>query len=194
MRLKNLLETLSSAADSEAVTDAPSMGWAQRLRNGLKASSHKLSQGIGQIFSHRALNAQTLEDLQDILIMADMGVETSSFLVERLAKKRFDKNISADDVRKALAEDIEDILNPVAHPLTIPPSDKPYVLLVVGVNGVGKTTTIGKIAAHLKQQGLSVMLAAGDTFRAAATEQLKIWGNASTVPSSRAIMVLMLPV
>ena len=168
--------------DLDTATDGPPIGWAQRLRDGLKTSSHKLSQGIGQIFSHRALDAQTLEDLQDILIMADMGVETASFLVERLAKRRFDKNISADDVRRALAEDIEDILNPVAYPLTIPSSDTPYVLLVVGVNGVGKTTTIGKVAAHLKQQGLSVMLAAGDTFRAAATEQLKIWGKRLACP------------
>lgn len=163
-------------------TTAEPVGWGQKLRDGLKNSSHKLSQGISQIFSQKPLDAQTLDDLQDILIMADMGVETSAFLVKSLAKKRFDKNVSPEDVRGALAEDIEHLLEPVAHPLTVPSSDTPYVILVVGVNGVGKTTTIGKVASCLRQQGLSVMLAAGDTFRAAATEQLKIWGERTGCP------------
>ncbi|WP_376767824.1 signal recognition particle-docking protein FtsY [Segnochrobactrum spirostomi] len=118
-----------------------------------------------------------MQDLEDLLIQADLGVETASAISERISDRRYEKGISDDEVRKILAEEIEARLAPVAKPLVIAPGRKPHVVLVVGVNGTGKTTTIGKIAAGLTRSGRKVTLAAGDTFRAAAIEQLKIWGS-----------------
>ena len=157
-------------------------GWLARLREGLSRTSSRLSDGISGIFSGRKLDDAALEDLEDLLITSDLGVETAAKLSAELARTRFDKAVSADEIRKALSAQVTAILEPVAKPLTIDPSHRPHIILVTGVNGSGKTTTIGKLAKRLKEDGKSVMLAAGDTFRAAAIEQLKIWGERSGSP------------
>jgi fused signal recognition particle receptor len=157
-------------------------GWFGRLTAGLKRSTSSLSDGISGIFTKRKLDDEALEELEDLLITADLGVATAAAVSARLAKSRFDKEISPEEVREVLAEEIIAILEPVAKPLEIDPNRKPHVILVVGVNGTGKTTTIGKLATRLKAEGKSVMLAAGDTFRAAAIEQLQIWGERAGCP------------
>jgi len=157
-------------------------GWLARLRAGLARSSARLGQGIGALFTRRTLDDAALEDLEDLLITADIGVATSARLVAALRDTRFGKDVTAEEVRAALAEEIEAILEPVAKPLVFDPEKKPHVVLVVGVNGAGKTTTIGKIAKQLKDQGLGVVMAAGDTFRAAAVEQLQVWGQRTGCP------------
>lgn len=158
-------------------TEQKKGGWFQRLKAGLTRSSSKLGEGISGIFTKRKLDEAALEELEELLITADLGVTTAAKLTANLAKTRFDKEVDPQEVREALAADIAQILEPVAQPLTLDPAKKPNVVLVVGVNGSGKTTTIGKLATHYKREGLSVRLAAGDTFRAAAIEQLKIWGE-----------------
>jgi fused signal recognition particle receptor len=155
---------------------APKLGWFQRLKAGLTKTSAKLSQDIAGIFTKRRLDAESLQELEDLLIQADLGVETASRITSALAKGRFDKEIATEEVRKVLAEEVERALAPVAKPLRIEGDHKPHVILVTGVNGTGKTTTIGKLAHRLAAEGRTVTLAAGDTFRAAAVEQLKIWG------------------
>jgi len=157
-------------------------GWLARLRAGLSRTSSRLSDGISGIFSGRKLDDAALEDLEDLLITSDLGVGTAAKLSAELARTRFDKEVSADEIRKALSAQVTTILEPVAKPLTIDPSHRPHIILVTGVNGSGKTATIGKLAKRLKEDGKSVMLAAGDTFRAAAIEQLKIWGERSGCP------------
>ena len=160
------------------MNDKPS-GWLGRLRAGLGKSSSRLADGIGSIFSERKLDATTLGDLEDLLITADLGVETAARLTEQISNRRFATDVPEAEVRAALANDIAEILQPVARSLdaTARPETGPQVILVVGVNGTGKTTTIGKLAQRLREQGKSVMLAAGDTFRAAAIEQLQLWGE-----------------
>jgi fused signal recognition particle receptor len=155
----------------------PPKSWFQRLKSGLTRTSSKLTDGITGLFTKRKLDGATLEDLEDLLIQSDLGVETSSRIIDRIAKGRFEKGISADEVREILASEVEAVLAPVAKPLEVSPANRPHVILVVGVNGGGKTTTIGKLAARFKAQGKSVLLAAGDTFRAAAIDQLKVWGE-----------------
>ncbi len=157
-------------------------GWFGRLKDGLKRSSSALSGGISDIFVKRKLDATTLEELEDLLIMSDLGVTVSSAVCARLSKNRFDKEISTEEVQMALADEVANILKPVARPLEIDNSHKPCIILMVGVNGSGKTTTIGKLARKFQQDGKSVMLAAGDTFRAAAIEQLQVWGERNNVP------------
>ncbi len=159
------------------ITEQKKGGWFQRLKAGLSRSSSKLGDGISGIFTKHKLDDQALEELEELLITADLGVTTAAKLTADLAKTRFDKEVDPQEVREALAADIAGILEPVAQPLTLDPAKKPNVVLVVGVNGSGKTTTIGKLATHYRREGLSVRLAAGDTFRAAAIEQLKIWGE-----------------
>jgi fused signal recognition particle receptor len=157
-------------------------GWFQRLRAGLSRSSVALKSNITAIITRRKLDQETLDELEEVLISADLGVETAARLVEDLAKTRFGKEVSEQEVRKALADSIAAMLEPVARPLELDPSRRPQVILVCGVNGTGKTTTIGKMAAELKAGGHSVTLAAGDTFRAAAIEQLQIWGQRTGCP------------
>ena len=152
-------------------------GWFSRLKSGLTRTSSKLSSGITGLFTKRKLDAATLEELEDLLIEADLGVETADRIIAILKARRHDKGISPEEVREVLAAEIEGTLKPIARPLPEPRDHKPHVILVVGVNGTGKTTTIGKIANRYRQQGKSVMLAAGDTFRAAAIDQLKIWAS-----------------
>ena len=157
-------------------------GWLARLRAGLQRSSSRLSGGIGAIFSGRRLDTATLEELEELLIMSDLGVDVAARMSGQLSRQRLGKDVSADEIREALASEIAAILEPVAVPLAIDPSRRPHVILVVGVNGSGKTTTIGKLARLFRAEGRSVMLAAGDTFRAAAIDQLRIWGERSGVP------------
>jgi fused signal recognition particle receptor len=151
--------------------------WLGRLKAGLSKSSAKLVGGISGIFTKRKLDDAALEELEEVLITADLGPVTAAKLTASLAATRFDKEVTDQEVRTALATDIAKILEPVAVPLAIERDAKPHVVLVVGVNGSGKTTTIGKLAQHYRDEGYSVMLAAGDTFRAAAVSQLQIWGE-----------------
>ena len=155
----------------------PKRGWLARLRDGLSRSSSKLATGISGIFTKRKLDAAALQELEELLIAGDLGPATAARLTADLAKTRFDQEVTPEEVRGALAQAIAEILKPVARPLTLDPARKPQVVLVVGVNGTGKTTTIGKLAHRLREDGKRVMIAAGDTFRAAAIEQLKIWGT-----------------
>jgi fused signal recognition particle receptor len=161
---------------------APRQSWFQRMRAGLSRSSRELTGNIAGIFTRRKLDEDTLQDLEDVLIRADLGVETAIRVTDALASGRYGRDISDAEVRGVMATEMEKVLAPVALPLELDLSHKPHVILVVGVNGTGKTTTIGKLAAKLTQGGLSVMLAAGDTFRAAAIEQLKIWGERTHSP------------
>jgi fused signal recognition particle receptor len=164
------------------------VGWFQRLKQGLTRTSSRLTEGITSVFTKRKLDDETLEELEDLLIQADLGLDNATRVAAALKKTRYNSDISADEVRTILAEEIEKVLAPVAKPLEIEASRKPHVILMVGVNGTGKTTTIGKYASQYTKQGLKVMLAAGDTFRAAAIEQLKVWGErtGATVVSGEA--------
>lgn len=166
----------------KAPEPAPKRSWFQRMREGLARSSRELSGNIAGVFTKRKLDEETLQDLEDVLIRADLGVETALRVTDSLASSRYGKDVSDIEVRAVMAAEVEKVLGPVAKPLELDLSHKPHVILVVGVNGTGKTTTIGKLAAKLTDGGLSVMLAAGDTFRAAAIEQLKIWGERTKSP------------
>jgi fused signal recognition particle receptor len=152
-------------------------GWFERLRAGLSKTSSKLTDGITSVFIKKKLDAAALEELEDLLIQADLGVDTAARISAALSVGRYNKDISPDEVKAVLAEEVEKVLLPVARPLTIEGGHSPHVILVVGVNGTGKTTTIGKLARIFTADGKRVMLAAGDTFRAAAVEQLKIWAE-----------------
>jgi fused signal recognition particle receptor len=158
------------------------LGWFARLRAGLSRTSSRISEGVGAIFTRRKLDDETLQELEELLISADLGPATAARLTANLAKTRFGKEVSPEEVRTALAEDVAEILEPVARPLDVNRGMRPHVILVVGVNGSGKTTTIGKLAKQFRDDGKSVMLAAGDTFRAAAIEQLQIWGDRVGAP------------
>ncbi|AUG51835.1 signal recognition particle-docking protein FtsY [Thalassospira marina] len=156
--------------------------WFARLKDGLKRSSSKLTTGIADIFTKRRLDDDALEEFEDLLITSDLGVATAAKLSGELAKTRFDKEVDSAEIQEFIAQEVTKILDPVAKPLVLDPARKPHVVLVVGVNGSGKTTTIGKLAKSYKDQGLKVMMAAGDTFRAAAVEQLKVWGERTDCP------------
>jgi fused signal recognition particle receptor len=163
-------------APPPAAPAEPKQTWWKRLSSGLSRSSSAIGQGITDIFTKRMLDTSTLEDLEDVLVRADLGVAAASRIAEAVGRGRYDREIDPQEVRAVLAEEVERTLATVAQPLTIDWSKKPFIVLVVGVNGSGKTTTIGKIAGKYRAAGRSVMLAAGDTFRAAAIEQLRIWG------------------
>ena len=164
-------------ADAPVTPVTPAAPWIMRLREGLSRSSNQLTGSIGSIFTKRRLDEDTLQDFEDVLIQADLGVETAIRITGRLSEGRFGREIASAEVRRILAEEVEKTLAPVAIPLELDLEKKPHVILVVGVNGTGKTTTIGKLAAKLSRADLKVTLCAGDTFRAAAVEQLKIWGE-----------------
>ena len=159
------------------MTDTPKPTWLSRLKSGLQRSTSKLTEGISSVFTKRKLDEAALAELEDLLIAADLGPATASKLVKDFAKTRFGKDVTDQEVREALADSITTILTPCAKPLEIDATQKPFVVLVVGVNGNGKTTTIGKLAKLYAGQGLKTVLAAGDTFRAAAVSQLQIWGE-----------------
>jgi fused signal recognition particle receptor len=151
-------------------------GWWQRLSAGLRRTSSSLGGAISDLVSKRKLDAATIEALEEVLIRADLGVATAGRIAAAVSTGRYDAAITADDVKGILAAEVERVLAPLAKPLAIEAA-KPFVILVAGVNGSGKTTTIGKLAARYRGEGRTVMLAAGDTFRAAAIDQLKIWGE-----------------
>ena len=157
-------------------------GWLKRLKQGLSKSSGKLTGGITGIFTKSKLDTNAIEALEELLIEADLGAGLAAELTAALAKNRFDKDITPDEVRNFLAEEISKILTPLAKPLALDASHHPTVIMMVGVNGNGKTTTVGKLASQYKAQGHKVMLAAVDTFRAAAVEQLQVWGERSNIP------------
>lgn len=156
-------------------------GWWSRLKQGLRRSSDRLGEGLKTIFTSRKLDQGMINELEDLLITSDLGVEPAARLTNDLAKQRLDQEVTLEDVKAFLAHEIEKILDPVAQPLWLE-GQKTHVILVVGVNGSGKTTTMGKLAKHWKDQGRSVMMAAGDTFRAAAVEQLQVWGQRLDIP------------
>ena len=148
-----------------------------RLKEGLQRSTQKLSGGIAAVLTRRRLDEAALAELEDLLISADLGPAAAARIIESFRRTRFGKEVTDQEVRAALAEEIASILAPVAKPLVIDPTHAPHVVLVVGVNGTGKTTTIGKLAKLYLEGGLRPVLVAGDTFRAAAVEQLQIWGS-----------------
>ena len=157
-------------------------GLLARLKAGLRRTSTSLTGGIGAIFTGRRLDEAALEELEELLIAGDLGAATAAELTATLAQQRFGKEVTATEVRQALAEQIADLLAPVEGTLAIDDDAKPHVILVAGVNGTGKTTTIGKLAQRLNGEGKRVMLVAGDTFRAAAVEQLTVWGERAGAP------------
>lgn len=156
--------------------------WLSKLKRGMARSSEKLAGGLSDLFTKRKLDDEALEELEELLIASDLGPATASRLVADFRKNRFGKDVTDREVKEALAEQIAAILAPCAKPLAIDRMKKPFVVMMTGVNGAGKTTTIGKLAQIYKGQGLSVMLAAGDTFRAAAISQLRIWGERAGCP------------
>jgi fused signal recognition particle receptor len=160
--------------DSE---QGPRSFW-QRLSGGLKRTSASLTGAITDLVAKRRLDDEMIADIEEVLIRADLGLETSARIAAAVGEGRYDKAISAEEVKAVVAAEIEKVLEPVAKPLSMD-SAKPFVVLVVGVNGSGKTTTIGKLAAKARAEGRAVMLVAADTFRAAAIDQLKIWGTRS---------------
>lgn len=164
------------------MNDASQQSWYARLRAGLSRSSERLTEGINRIFVQRRLDDAALEELEEVLIAADLGPATAAKVAAELARSKFNQTVTAEEVKQALAAQITRTLEPVAQPLDIEQGHKPHVLLVVGVNGSGKTTTIGKYAYFMQENGFKVMLAAGDTFRAAAIEQLQVWGERAGCP------------
>jgi len=163
-------------------SDGARQSWWRRLRGGLSRSSASIATAIADLVAKRKLDAGVIEELEDVLIRADLGVDAAARIAAAVGEGRYDKTVSADEVKAILAAEIEKILDPVAVPLAIDPAQRPFVIVVAGVNGSGKTTTIGKLAARFAREGRRVMLAAGDTFRAAAIEQLKIWGERTGSP------------
>ena len=157
------------------------MRFFQKLKDGLVKASSKISGGLDAIAERKTLDDAALEELEELLIQADLGVDVAMRASAAVAEGRFGKKIAADEIKRLLAAEVARILEPVARPLPLFAA-KPQVVLVVGVNGSGKTTTIGKLAAQLKAAGKNVMIAAGDTFRAAAIEQLQVWGERAGVP------------
>ena len=175
-------ETDAPSQSEFQAASAPDKNWWRRLTHGMRRTSANISEGVTGLFTKRKLDAATLDDLEDVLIQADLGVETASRITQAIGEGRYNKEIAPEEVKAILAGEVEKTLAPVAKPLAVEGAKKPFVILMVGVNGSGKTTTIGKLAQKFRAQGLNVMLAAGDTFRAAAIEQLKIWGERTGVP------------
>ncbi|MFS3134943.1 signal recognition particle-docking protein FtsY [Gluconacetobacter sacchari] len=158
------------------------LGFFSRLKAGLSRSTQKLGGGIAAVFTRRKLDDAALEELEDLLIAADLGPNVAARVIESFRRSRFGTEVTDEEIRTALAAEIAQVLEPVALPFVPDPALKPHVVLVVGVNGNGKTTTIGKMARFYGEQGLKVMMVAGDTFRAAAVEQLEIWGQRVGAP------------
>ena len=151
-------------------------GWFARLTEGLSKSSRSITGSISSIFTKRKLDKGTLQDLEDVLLQADLGLPMAERIVKAVATGRYDKEIDPEEVKRILADEIAKVLKPVEVPFNFG-NQKPFIVLVVGVNGAGKTTTIGKLGAIARREGYSVMFAACDTFRAAAIEQLTVWGG-----------------
>lgn len=157
------------------------MSFFSKLKAGLTKSSNKISTGISDIFTKKKLDQDTLDELEELLISADIGPKTSIEIVENFAKNRFGKDISDQEVKEALSEEIEKILKPYAKKLEVTKNEDglPYTLVFVGVNGTGKTTTIGKMSSQFRSGNFAVTIAACDTFRAAAVEQIESWSKRS---------------
>jgi len=164
-------------APQPEITPVANRPWWKRLSLGLGRTASAIGGGITALFTTRKLDRDTVQGLEDLLIGADLGVDVASRIVARISKDRFDTHVTPEEVREALAAEVEAVLAPVAVPFTFDEAKKPFILLMVGVNGAGKTTTIGKLAAKFQAEGRSVLLAAGDTFRAAAIEQLQVWAT-----------------
>jgi fused signal recognition particle receptor len=162
--------------------ETPKLSWWRRLSGGLKRTSSALGTAVADLVTKRKLDSAMLEDIEDVLLRADLGTEVAARIAKAVGHGRYDKAISADEVKTVVATEVEKVLSAVAKPLVIDTAHKPFVILVVGVNGSGKTTTIGKLSQKFASEGRKVMLAAGDTFRAAAIEQLKIWGERTRTP------------
>jgi fused signal recognition particle receptor len=162
--------------------EQPKQSWWRRLSSGLKRTSSAIGTAVTDLVTKRKLDRAMLEDIEDVLLRADLGTEVAARVAAAVGEGRYDKAISADEVKSVVATEVEKVLARVAEPLAIDTANKPFVVLVVGVNGSGKTTTIGKLASRLRNEGRKVMLAAGDTFRAAAIEQLRIWGERTGAP------------
>ncbi|WP_441244355.1 signal recognition particle-docking protein FtsY [Tardiphaga sp. 768_D3_N2_1] len=160
----------------------PKQSWWRRLSDGLKRTSSSIGSAVADLVTKRKLDRAMLEDIEDVLLRADLGTDVAARISAAVGHGRYDKAISADEVKTVVATEVEKVLSTVARPLVIDTAHKPFVILVVGVNGSGKTTTIGKLASKFQSEGRKVMLAAGDTFRAAAIEQLKVWGERNKVP------------
>jgi fused signal recognition particle receptor len=171
----------TALAPAAAAASEPKKKWWQRLKEGLSRTSSRLGTGVTDLFTKRKLDHATLDELEDLLIQADLGVDTAAKIAGALGEGRFGRDITPEEVRTILSDEIEKVLAPVARPLVVEGA-KPFVIMVVGVNGAGKTTTIGKLAHKFRAEGRSVLLAAGDTFRAAAIEQLRIWGERTGSP------------
>ena len=157
------------------------MSWLDRLRGGFSKTAERVADNLTGLVTQQALDTATLDDIEEALIASDLGPEASRRIREAIARQKFEK-LDERGLRSILAEEIEKILAPVAKPLEVWGFPRPHVLLVIGVNGSGKTTTIGKLGHWLKEQDYGVLLAAGDTFRAAAIEQLNIWGERIGAP------------
>jgi fused signal recognition particle receptor len=158
------------------------LGFVSRLKDGLTRSTQKLTEAISAVVSKRRLDDVALEELEDALISADLGTEVARRIIASFRRSRFGREVTDEEIKEALAAEIAAILEPVAQPLQLDPAKRPHVVLVVGVNGTGKTTTIGKLAQSWREQGKRPVLVAGDTFRAAAVEQLQIWGERVGAP------------
>jgi len=167
---------------NDTTPEKTKLSWWRRLSGGLKRTSNSLGAAVADLVTKRKLDRAMLEDIEDVLLRADLGTEVAARIAAAVGVGRYDKSITADDVKTVVATEVEKVLAPVARPLVIDETRKPFVILVVGVNGSGKTTTIGKLAAKFSAEGRKVMLAAGDTFRAAAIEQLKVWGERTRSP------------
>ena len=161
------------------MTDIP---WYERVRSGFRKTSDRLGDNLSGLLTRASLDAPTLDQIEEALIASDLGPATAAKVRARLAGERFEKGLTEAAVRAVVAEELEKILKPVAEPLEIDAFPRPQVILVVGVNGSGKTTTIAKLAHLFEEQDYSVLLAAGDTFRAAAIEQLRVWADRIGVP------------
>src|ERR1700759_300294 len=160
---------------NDTSAEKPKLSWWRRLSSGLKRTSSSLGAAGAGLVTKRKLDRAMLDDIEDVLLRADLGTEVAARISTAVGVGRYDKSISADEVKAVVATEVEKVLAPVAKSLVIDETKKPFVILVVGVNGSGKTTTIGKLAAKFSAEGRKVMMAAGDPFRAAALDQLKVW-------------------
>ncbi|AIL12880.1 cell division protein FtsY [Candidatus Paracaedimonas acanthamoebae] len=164
---------------SEAISNK---GWLSKLKEGLKRTSNKITEGLESILVKKKLDKEMLEEIEDLLLSTDLGVATTKKLIDILEKNRFNQEVTSVEIKNFLAEEISKSLSSFGSPILIEKTSCPHVVLVVGINGSGKTTTIGKLAHFWRNQGKKVRLVAGDTFRAAAVEQLKVWGSRLDIP------------
>jgi fused signal recognition particle receptor len=182
MSIFNLFKSKQPAATEQAQAQQAELGWFGRLKQGLQKTRASFASGLKRILGQK-ISEETLEELETLLLSADLGIEVTQGIIDDLTKKLGHHELNqSETLYQALRSDLTEILKPCEQPLSIDSQQQPYVILMVGVNGAGKTTTIGKLAKHIQDQGKTVMLAAGDTFRAAASEQLQVWGERNNIP------------